>query len=157
MTEQVGGFTKIITLTPVISASPDYTSGDLVGTKLSFLLVVRGSGNHTGLIQSVIITDLEKQSIETDVVFFDADPSNTTFTDNAALDVNDTDLLTIAGVATVNDWAAFNDNSVGQALNLAIPFDLGVGTTLYGALVTRGAPNHGGTSDLTVRVSILQD
>ncbi len=157
MTEQVGGWTTVVTLTPVISASPNYASGDLLGAKLSFANAVRGSGNHTGLIQAVIITDLEKQSIETDLIFFDTDPSNTTFTDNDALDIDDTDLLTIIGVATVADWSALNDNSVGQALNLAIPFNLGTGTTLYGALVTRGAPNHGSTSDITVRVSIMQD
>ena len=156
---KTGGFTKIVTVTPTIQATPDYASGDLIGGKMSFTGAVRYNDlvAGTGLIQSVVITDLEKQSVAIDIVFFDVDPTNTTFTDNAAFDIDDTDLLTIIGVAAVTDWKAFNDNSVGVALNMAMPFNLGTGTTLYGALVSRGAPNYGSTSDLTVRVGILQD
>ena len=128
-----------------------YSSGDLVGGLLTLSGAFVGYG---GFIQSVVITDLAKQSIGKDVVFFDANPSNTTFTENSALDINDTDLLNVVGVAPVLDWFGFNDNSVGQALNLAMSFRL-AGADLYAAIVERGAPTYASISDLSIRVGIL--
>ncbi len=130
-----------------VQASPNYSAGDLVGGKLE--LSDRAFG---GLIQSVVITDLAGVNIDKDVVFFDTNPSNTTFTENAALDINDADLVNILGVAAVDTWFSFNDNSVGQALNLAIPF---VNTGLYAAIVERGTANYASTADLSIRVGIL--
>ena len=128
-----------------------YATGDLVGGLLTLSGAFVGYG---GFIQSVVITDLAKQSIGKDVVFFDANPSNTTFTENSALDINDTDLLNVIGVAPVLDWFGFSDNSVGQALNLAMSFRL-AGADLYAAIVERGAPTYASTSDLSIRVGIL--
>ena len=126
-----------------------YATGDLVGGKLTLTSPISNLG---GMIQSVVITDLAKQSIAKDVVFFDTDPSGTTFTENSALDIDDTDLLNVIGIAPVNNWFGFSDNSIGQALNLAIPFQ---GGTLYAAIVERGAPTYASTSDLTIRVGLL--
>jgi hypothetical protein len=109
--------TNTIASTPTVSTSPAYTSGDSVGGKISLASAVRLAGTG-GTITSVTITDKGKQSAATDVVFFNADPSNTTFTDNGALTVHDTDLLTIIGVVPITSWAAFVDNSVGYANGL---------------------------------------
>ncbi len=155
--ERVGGYTKIVEATPAVEATPDYSAGDLLGGKIIFANAVRGSGHHSGVIQSVVITDLDKQSINIDVLFFDTDPSNSTYTENGAHDVHDTDILNLVGVALVSDWKAFSDNSAGQALNLGIPFDLGTGTILYAVMIARGTINLGSTSSITLRVSILQD
>ncbi|KKN77959.1 hypothetical protein LCGC14_0355240 [marine sediment metagenome] len=155
--ERVGGYTKIVEATPAVEATPDYSAGDLLGGKIIFANAVRGSGHHSGVVQSVVITDLAKQSINIDVLLFDTEPTNTTFTENGAFDVDDTDILNLVGVALVSDWKAFNDNSMGQALNLGIPFDLGTGTTLWAVMVSRGTINLGATSDITLRVGILQD
>lgn len=158
MTEQsVGGFTKIVELTPTVEATPDYATGDLIGGKLEFTGAIRRKFTNTGIIQSVIITDKAKQSINIDVLFFDTDPSNTTFTENGVLVVHDTDLLNLVGVAAVTDWKNFSDNSMGQALNLGIPFKIDTNFSLWAAMVTRGAHNLASTSDLTIRVGILQD
>lgn len=136
-----------------------YSAGDLIGGKLTLAGAAAetpsGTPSGGGLIQSVIITDLAKQNITKDVVFFDANPSNTTFTENSALDIHDTDLLNIAGIAQVADWFNFGDNSVGQALNLAIPYVISGDTALYAAIIERGAPTYVSTSDLTIRVGLL--
>ena len=129
-----------------------YATGELVGGKLT----LSGPSTHFGgLIQSVVITDLAKQSVDKDVVFFDTDPSNTTFTENSAFDPDDTDLLNKIGVVQVLDWFAYNDSSSGQAINLAIPFIVDGGSALFAAIVERGAPTYAGTSDLSIRVGIL--
>lgn len=130
-----------------VEATPDYSAGDLVGGLLTIMESALG-----GLIQSVVITDLAKQNVNKDVVFFDTNPANTTFTENAALAIADADLVDVLGVAAVDTWFSFSDNSVGQALNLAIPF---VNTPLYAAIVERGTANYASTSDLTIRIGVL--
>ena len=130
------------------------TIRDLIGGKIELANAVWSAGSG-GLIQSVVITDLAKQSITKDVIFFDADPTGTTFTENGAFDIHDADLVRIIGVASVSTRFPFNDNSFGGAFNLAIPFVL-AGTSLFVAVVERGAGNYVSTSDLTLRVGILQ-
>jgi hypothetical protein len=146
------GGVYFVELPVTVEATPDYSSGDLVGGLLNISDIESEKKFGGGLIQSVLITDLAKQDIDKDVVFFDTNPSNTTFTENAALDIADADLVNILGVAQVTTWIDFNDNSIGQALNLAIPFS---NTALYAAIMERGTANYASTSDLTIRVGIL--
>ena len=141
----------------IVCQAAAYATGELVGGLLTISAIhgeVAGSDPKFGggLIQSVLITDLAKQSVNKDVVFFDTNPANTTFTENAAFDPADADLVDILGVAQITTWVDFNDSSIGQALNLAIPFS---NTALYAAIVERGAPTYVSTSDLTLRVGIL--
>ncbi len=133
-----------------------YASGDLIGAKLSLTVPPWAAGDTAGfLIQSVSLKDLAKQNAAIDVVFFHADPSGTTFTDNAALDVADADVSKIAGFAQVLTYASFNDNSYAQAGNLAIPVVMPAGATLYACLVSRGTPTYA-ASDLSLRVGIVR-
>ena len=152
------GSVVVIEQDVTVDASPDYSTGDLVGGKLTFdnLGRIIPKFRNGGLIQSVVISDLAGVSITKDVVFFNRDPSNTTFTENAALAINDTDLLNVIGVAQVADWFAFSNNSVGQALNLAIPFVIrDSDASLFAAIVERGTANYVSTADLSIRVGIL--
>lgn len=161
---RVGGLTVIAEATPVIQAAT-YATGELIAPLIE---LVGGNTEHwsvpwlphgTGIVLTVAITDLAKQSVPIDVVFFDTNPSNTTFTLNAAFDIDDADIINALPVVHVTDWTDFNDNSIGQPLsppNLA--FDLRkTGGTLYAALVARGAPTYASTTDLTLRVGVLQD
>jgi hypothetical protein len=148
--------TITIASTPTVSTSPAYTSGDSVGGKISLASAVRLAGTG-GTITSVTITDKGKQSAAIDVVFFNADPTNTTFTDNGALTVHDTDLLTIIGVVPITSWAAFVDNSVGYANGLGLGYKIATGTTLYACLVTRGTPTYAATTDIQLVVGIIPD
>ena len=108
------------------------------------------------MIQSVIVTSLTTVSIDMDIIFFDADPSATTFTENAALDINDADLINIIGIAQITAWSTFADNEAGQSLQLALPFVGEVGDSLFATIVTRGAPTFVGTGDITLRVGVLR-
>jgi len=146
--------TKIVESTPTITAGA-YSSGDQVGGKIT----LTGSANSsipTGIISSVELTDKAAQGVDYDVVFFDTD--FTAVADNAAADPSDTDLLNIVCVAQITTHIAFADNGTSQAQNVNCPFSLGSGnTSLYVALVVRGTPTYASTSDLTLRVGILQD
>jgi hypothetical protein len=155
---EVGGATVVVEVTPTVSTSA-YAAGDLIGTKLTFTDAARVAGG-SGVVLSAALTDLDKQDKETDLILFDTNPSNTTFTDNAAFDVHDTDLLDVIGVVTfdVADYTDFSDNSVATDKNLGIGFNLTSGQDLYGALIARGTPTYSTTADaISTRIFVLQD
>ena len=152
----VGGHTTIATATPVVSTSPSYSANDQVGGLLAFTGAARVAGG-SGVIHSVTITDKAKQDATLDLYLFDSNPTSTTFTDNAALTINAADLIKSIGVIRVSTYQDVATNSVGGTTSTGVPFKLVSGTTLYGALVTRGTPTYASTSDLQVRLGILQD
>ena len=149
----------------VVSASPTadtsaYADGDLIGGKLSFSSAVRFSAG-SALLQNAVLVDQAKQSANIDLVLFDADPTGTTFTDQAAFDVADADMDKIIAVirfGTYGDWITFNDNGIAQYTPPGgVPIKLTTGTTLYGALVSRGAPTFAASTDLKARLVLTQD
>lgn len=152
----VSGRTVVVSATPTISSGSAYAAGDLVGTKMSFSDAVRVDGGG-GLLHTVTVSDLGKQGAVLDLVLFDSDPSATTFTDNDPLDVADADLTKIVGVVQVLAYTDFADNSVAVEPAAGVVFKLASGTTLYGALVARTAPTYASTSDLKVRLGIMQN
>ena len=145
-----------------VSASPTcdtsaYAAGDLIGGKLSFASASRFSGG-SGRIGNVLLVDQAKQQIEADPILFGADPTGTTFTDQAAFDIADADMDKIVAVVNLAFYTAFNDNAIAQYTPPAgIPFKLTSGTTLYGAIVTRGAPTYAASTDLKAILTITQD
>ena len=157
--ERVGFYTVVLTVTPTIDTAA-YATGELMGSSeisLSPAVLQNGTRPASGVIQSVVIIDEDAQEINIDVYFFDAEPSNTTFTDQAAFAPTDADLDALIGVAAVTDWRSTSTNSIGQVHNLGMAFELAASSdTLYAVLVTRGAPTYSATG-LTLRVAVLQD
>ena len=150
------GKSTVITSAQTVTATP-YEAGDLVGAKIS-LTNAADTATGSGVVQSVVITDLAMQAGDYDVVFFSSDPTGTTFTDEAALDIADADLPKVVCVVPVTVSASFADNGVSYANGAGCAFDLGAGsTTLYAAIVVRSTPTFVGTSDVQLRVGILQD
>ncbi len=147
---------RIIVLrnTPAVLATPNYTSGDLIGGKQELLNAVEEEEGG-GIIRGVSIADAANQKLQIDAVFFNANPSNTTFTENSALVVHADDLDKIIGAVVVGTYFAFNANAFGQPSGeVRIPFILGGGTSLFLAMISRGAHNLAAVTDLDVRVAI---
>ncbi len=150
------GRTGRISVTPAIDTNA-YTAGDNVGGKLTLLdSVLRHS--VSGIIQGITIVDQAKQSAALDVLFFRSDPSNTTFTNNAALDVADADLLTCIGHVSIaaSDYCALADNSVATKMGLGLAY-AAPQATIYAALIARGTPTYATATDLQLIVHTLQD
>ena len=160
MTRKIGAYSTVLTATPAVDTGA-YTSGDLIGAaEIVLPLAVRSDGlkEASGIIQAVIATDLADNSANMDVYFFDRELTNTTFSDNDAWDVSDVDLLTLIGVAALTDHRSLNDNSNSQLLNIGLPFVLpATSAILYAVLVSKATPTFATSSDLTLRVAILQD
>lgn len=154
-TVTVGGAS--ISVSPVVSATT-YSSGQVIGGLIAFANAARTSGG-TGLIQAVSATFLSGAIPSLDIIFFNSQPSASTINDAATFAIASANMVNIVGVAHVNDSALLGTSapSIVQADQLALPFDLSGGTTLYAALVARSSATLTSTSDMTVTVSILQD
>ena len=153
------GSTNIVSTTATVQAAA-YSANDVVGGLITLTGVcVSALDRPTGIIHSVVITDKAAQDVDYDVVFFDTNPSNTTFTENSALTLSDTDLPTIVGVAQVTTHVAFSASGVNILHGANIPFRITDTSTnaIYACIITRGAPTYASTSDVTLRVGILQD
>lgn len=149
------GLVRMVDVAPVVEATPDYAAGDLIGGKLTIADASFVLGG--GLIQSAILIDQAAQSADIDLIIFNDDPSGTTFTENAALDIADADMLKIAGVIQFlsTGWVAAADNSVNAKHNLAIDYRPNSNGLLYGAMIARDAFNAAATTDLKLRLGIL--
>jgi hypothetical protein len=147
-------FARTISVTPTINTAA-YTAGDAVGG----LQTLSGAGRfgvHTGVIHSVVVTDLSDQSADLDIIIFSSNPSGTTVTNNSALDIADADLSKVVCVIQVTSHASFADNGVSFAHGTNCVFESADGV-LYAAVVARDTPTYAAASDLTFRYSILQD
>lgn len=155
---------KILTsvVTPTLTATA-YSTGQLMGGKLTFSNVLDLS-TCVGYLRSVLITDLNAQAVDLDLVLFHTDPTNTTFTNAAAFTLADADIgkvLCALSFGSANRFA-FADNSIKYiAPSGAVPL-LGFvsnapSRTLYGALIARGAHTSATASDITIKLFTSQN
>jgi hypothetical protein len=146
----------IVDATPPVSASPNYTSGDSMGGVIAFANAVEGSHmGGGGIIQHVRIVDAAAQALQIDVVFFRADPAASTFTDNALAVINAADAVQIIDFLPMTSWFT-HTRSYSSVRNLSVPFVLSPGSsTLYCALIARGAHDLAATTDIHIRVGIM--
>lgn len=170
-------FIIILTLLPVVAAAETvvlgntvriceaqtvtaglYATGDLVGGKITFENAFR-RGVYSGVLQDVIVTDAAAQGVNYELVVFNEDPSGTTFTNDAALDIADADLTKIAvSPIAVTYQTAFSDNGVSSASNLGRAWkNVGELTHVYAGLIVRGAPTYAATTDVNVCATFVQD
>lgn len=149
-------FTRTFEATLAISTSPAYVTGDALGVLITFDNAVP-PGRLSGMIHTIILTDLDKENSRVDVVFFKANPSGTTFTDNSALDIADADLPKFIGHKRIEpaDYCDFLDNSAATVANIGLPFNLDGGTSLYAVCVIRQGKTYTSTTDLTLKVVVV--
>lgn len=141
----------------IVSVDPNtsiYADGDLVGEKLT--LAVPASG----IIETITLIDQAKQNAALDLIFFIKNPSATTFTDNAALDVADADALNIIGAVRIaaSDYVDLADNSVACLRGVGLGYVSDAGSVLYACFVSNGAtPTYAATTDLQLVVVTIPD
>lgn len=136
-----------------------YATGEVIGGKLTFSNAMADT-TGTGFLVSVRIIDQSAQASDLDLVIFSSNPTSTTFTDQAALDIADADLSKVIGVVNFGSSSrfAFADNGIKFVANQTIPIvSLTNNTTLYGVLVSRGTPTFAGATDLSVTLGLSPD
>ncbi len=154
----VSAITYTSTQIPTTSTS-SYTAGDCVGSKMTFPNFSRLNGG-TGLLQMASVNCKTVQSFNADLVVFHADPTNSTFTDNAAVSVHANDFDKVSAVIPFASasWTNLGTVSFAEATALAMPYQANTGAnTLYAVLVTRSAMTLGSTSDIKVSLKGILD
>ncbi len=135
-----------------------YAAADTIGSKLSLTDPNTAAPITRGVIRNVIITDLAALTGNIDVLFFSQDPSATTFTNNAALDIADADLPNLIGSVALTDADNYADNSIMQrgtgVVSAELPFTLTAGSTLYAVAVARAGRTQATNNDLVLKVWI---
>jgi hypothetical protein len=130
-----------------------YADGDLVGGKMTLNMP------QSGIIESIFLLDQAVQDAALDLVFFSKNPSNTTFTNNSALDLHDTDTLTILGVVRIaaSDYVDFADNSLATIRGVGLAY-VADGPVLYACLLSNGAtPTYANAADLQLTICTIPD
>jgi hypothetical protein len=124
-------------------------AGDLVGGKLALDSAnYRYLNSQSGsILHAIGLVDQAKINVPMHVILFNQDPSNTTFTDNAAFDVADNDMAKIIGFASVSAYTQLNDNSYGYAAGLNMPIPPSSGQ-IYAAFVAQAGGTYVATTDL---------
>lgn len=151
-----GNFGRELTFTLSVTAGT-YTAGTLLGHKLTLSNPAIELGG-SGIIQGVTIYNQGGESPDLDIILFNENPASTTFTDQAALDVDDNDLDKVSGLISVTSWSAFSDNSVGQERSANFKFQMPASqNTLYIGIITRSALSTAATTDFSGKIDILLD
>lgn len=159
----IEGKSKVISFTPTIDTSA-YADGDQLGD-LKELAEAMDSSGDTGLVVSVVVVDKDKDSAALDVLFFNDKPTVSS-SDNAALDIADSEMaskfLGSVRVAAA-DYIALNSSTVATVknVNLVVKSEKSAdnldGKSLWCILRSAGTPTYTATSDLVVKIGLKQD
>jgi hypothetical protein len=132
-----------------------YAAGDDMGGKITILgLVPRDITNM--ILNTLILVDQAVQKAPIDIIFFESNPSATTFTNNGALTVADADTLKICAVVQIlaADYFSFADNCVA-CVKPNVSLASNENGNMYMALVCRGTPTYVATTDLAVSLHMV--
>lgn len=129
---QTTGITVCKTMTPTISTSPAYTSGDQIGGILDLTNVFRefyrafeprplGDGGQTkwagkATLKSISVVDISAQNANFDFWFFNALPTVAS-SDNAALNISDAEILKLQHVYSFAP-SAYSTTSANSAASV---------------------------------------
>jgi len=114
-----------------------------------------------GIVTSVKVVDKAANGSAYTLTFFSANPSGTTFTDNATLAIADSDMAKICSSVELltTDAVQYSDNCISEKINLVCPVFVSVPYTgiLYGVLIARGSPTYVAITDVSVTITTLCD
>lgn len=120
----------------ITTATTNYTAGDQIGPIFTFANAARLTGGG-GVITGVRLVDAGDVIGAVDVVFFDS--SVTLAGDNNPFGISDPDALKVLAIVQLAGAYDIGNNRVCQAFNLAIPYVLSGGTSLFASIITRTA------------------
>lgn len=143
-----------ISQTPTVTAAGAYTAKDAVGGLLTFANAA-DVNYGSGTIKAVVLIDNDSESAAMQLHLFDR--TFTASTDNAIFSPSDADLLNYIGSILVTTYTALEDNATAT-VQTDLHFNLvSGGTSLFGQLATTGTPTYTATSDITVKLVVMQD
>jgi hypothetical protein len=152
----VGGLTWCPQAIPTVTANSAYTSGNIVGGKMTF---ENAFLNFSGVISSLTIVDRSQQAAAMNIYFFAQDLVGT-YADKTSFSLNASDIENIIGVFQVSsgNYITSGGISIVTLYGLATPVcSNGRIKSLYAVAVTTGTPTYTTTTALIFMPGVLQD
>jgi hypothetical protein len=140
-----------------VTVSGAYNTGFLLGAKMVLSGATR-IANGKAIIETVTVSDGGiSGGVGLAVVFFEANPTSTTFTDRGYLTMNGADLLNIVGAVQIfaSDYVGFTTNCVATRTGLGLEFN-STDTNLYACIVSNDSPSYFSSATMQLTVGILQ-
>ncbi len=137
--------------TPAITAGTAYAAGNAVGGLLVFANMVLNGG---AVLQSAVLRDKAGQNVAYDLFLFDSAPAAPT--DRSAVSLSAADLARCVGVVSFAGMTLGAASTMGViTVSPGLAVRPAGGSTLWGILVTRGAPTYAGSTDLSLDLLTL--
>lgn len=153
----VGGINKRVCYNPTVT-NGTYAANVVMGGLDTAANLFTSTG--TGVIQSVELDFTTAQTVAFKLYYFEANPSNSTWTDHSAAAINATDSLVVGGYVSLSnaDSGLGSSNTVYSAIGLGIPYSP-AGTNGYFVLVPTATTNSLGatTNGFNLCVTVLQN
>lgn len=143
--------------TLTVTASSPYSIGDCVGGLISYTTAARIAGG-AGKIIGVLLSDKAIQNALYDILFFDANPTLSTFTDKNTAALSASDISKLIGSVSVLSYRDTAGQSFSK-LDTNLPFKLASGQIVYAAVVIRGdgaVPTYATIGDIFTKIWISQ-
>lgn len=163
MYSAVRGIQKIFTPTITVTASSAYSASDSIGG-----LITIGQFWHTpvdqpyqALLDQVVMSDVDDQSLGFDLLVFNANPSGSTITDHETVSIAEADLdklvlrLAAADFIDTGDWVDIGAYSRAQAKDLRKPVEADSSGNLYVAFELTSTPTMTATDHLNASFQVL--
>ena len=134
-----------------------YADGKVIGSKIKLPGACRQDTGYCAL-QNIVVQELTTQKSKLEFVFFNADPSATTFTDGVLLTINDADLVKLVGrtIIDVGKYESYVDNAAAVVSNIGQIMRSAGGSDLWMVVLSRGAPTYV-VSGLSYILSFFKD
>lgn len=151
------GNTRQVSVAVPVVASAAYASGDALGSAAIRVPSAAAADGRLSVLRTLVLTDLAKQNAAINLLVFERNPTGTTLTDNAAVDVADADIAKLIGFLKIlsTDYVSLNDNS----LAVTKP-DLAFRTSANGSIwliaMSAGTPTYASTADLYLKLTFDQ-
>lgn len=159
--------TKVVTVTPTITANSAYAAGNQIGGIMTITDVVRQDTNQkfgTSELVEVTILDAQKQDSPIDVWFFNQSPTVTS-TDHAAFAMTyanmQNQLIGVVQLGATGTYSDANATSACTTANLNMPLQVASTvanpTNIYAIAICRGTPTYTSTTSLTFLFKLFLD
>lgn len=155
-TQEIGTPCEVLTVTPTVSASPDYSAGDAVGGIQTLTSAARTSGGKVSL-ESLTVVDKANQKKAITVLFFDSNPAAATVTDNSAFAFS-TDIAKLVGKVNVAaaDYETVDSIGIACLKNIGLKMKASGSANLYAVVIAGEAINLATVGDLVFKYGFTQ-
>ena len=147
----------IIPLTTLFGLGTDYVANDTLSGKLT-LTGISGLVGQACTIMSVLITDKVKVNQGMQLIFFNANPATSTFTNGAAMSITPADIAKVVGVVEIlsTDYIEVGATSFVQKVVGGLQISPAAGVDMYAALLCVDGGLYTSATDLTLTINVQQ-